>query len=213
MKLKPELISLTKEKRLHQLGVPVIGLTGGISTGKSTVAQKLTSMGFLVLNADLLVKDIYSTEEAKIFIQGICPEAWVDEKIDFKILRERVFKSTSLKGSVESFIYKRLPGAFLTAYEKADLNQIVVYDVPLLFERHLDELVDFTVVVYAPVEIQRARLMKRDGHIEEMAQKIIDQQIDIEEKKTRADFVIDNSRTEAELQMEVDSFVRKILVP
>ena len=211
MKLKPELITLTKEKRLHNLAVPVIGLTGGISTGKSTVAKRLTDRGFLVLNADLLVKDIYATDEAKVFIQGLCPEAWVDEKIDFKILRERVFKSTSLKGSVESYIYKRLPEAFLAAYAKADPKQVIVYDVPLLFERHLDQLVDFTVVVYAPLETQRARLMTRDNHLEEMAQKIIDQQISIEEKKLRADFVIDNSRTEAELQLEVDAFIEKIL--
>jgi dephospho-CoA kinase len=69
---------------------------------------------------------------------------------------------------------------------------------------------DLTVLVYAPRKIQRARLMNRDGHLEEMANNILDQQMDIEEKKLKADFVIDNSQTEAELTEEVNQFLRQI---
>src|SRR5690606_13710936 len=98
----------------------------------------------------------------------------------FPTLRERFFKDPALKKDLEAFIYQRLPKAFHEAYARLGSPSYVVYDVPLLFEKGLDQLVDLRVLVYAPRKIQRARLMKRDGHLEEMAERILDQQMDIE---------------------------------
>lgn len=209
MKLKAEWIRLTPEKRLHQLGVPLVGLTGGIATGKSTVAGMLSALGIPVINADHLVKAIYQREETRGWIQFNYPKVMNGADIDFRKLREKFFSAPAVKDEIEAYIYARLPGAFGAAYEALGRPEVVVYDVPLLFEKQLDSLVDLRVVVYAPEKIQRARLMARDGHEEAMASTIMGSQLDIEEKKERADIVIDNSASLAELTEEVNQFVRR----
>lgn len=209
MKLKTKYQRLTPLERLYQLNVPVIGLTGGIASGKTTVSKMLHQAGIPVINADHLVKDVYALPETKEFITKEFPEVIRDGEIQFPLLRERVFSNQDVKAQVESFIYQRLPKAFKEAFARLRDPQVVIYDVPLLFEKGMQDLFDLTVLVYAPRSIQRARLMTRDGHLEEMANNILNQQLDIEDKKLKADFVIDNSRTEAELTEEVKQFLRQ----
>ncbi|MES2527751.1 MAG: dephospho-CoA kinase [Bdellovibrionota bacterium] len=210
MNLKKEWNKLRPEKRLHSLSVPVIGLTGGIATGKSTVAKILIEKGFPVINADLLVKDIYVRSDTKNFISTNYPDVMKGTEIDFKLLREKFFTAPVVKDEIEAFIYARMKEAFDIAYEKLGRPAMVIYDVPLLFEKHLESVVDMKVLVYAPAKIQRARLMARDGHEEDMARTIMDSQMNIEEKKNKADFIIDNSATLVELAEEVNQFLRQI---
>lgn len=209
MKLKSEFIKLTKDKRLHKLDVPVIGLTGGIATGKSTVAQLLIDAGLPVINADHLVKAVYAQPDTIHFVRTNYPDVMKGQEIDFRKLREKVFTAPVVKEEIEAFIYARLPEAFANAYEALGRPSQIVYDVPLLFEKKLDVMVDVKVLVYAPAKIQKARLMGRDGHEETMASTIMASQIDIEEKKSRSDFVIDNSGTMVELAEEVSQFLRQ----
>lgn len=209
MKLKAQWKILTPDHRLHHLKVPVIGLTGGIATGKSTVASILIEKGLPVINADHLVKEIYTRSETKHFISTNYPQVMKGSEIDFRLLRELVFSAPVVKEEVEAFIYARLPEAFLSAYAKLGSPDLVIYDVPLLFEKHLDNIVDLKVLVYAPAKIQKARLMERDGHAEAMALTIMGSQMDIEEKKENSDIVIDNSGTLVELAEEVNQFLRQ----
>ncbi len=210
MKLRAEWKKLTPEVRLHTLGVPIIGLTGGIATGKSTVAELLIKRGLPVINADHLVKGIYAKEDTKDFIRRNYPDVILADEIDFKKLREKVFTDPQVKEEIETHIYARLKNAFSEAYRKLGEPEFVVYDVPLLFEKKLDSVVDMKVLVYAPESIQRKRLMSRDGHEETIARTIMASQLNIEDKKSRADFVIDNSSTLTELAREVDNFLRQI---
>lgn len=209
MKLKPQWTKLPKEKRLHKLDVPVVGLTGGIATGKSTVANMLIEEGLPVINADHLVKDVYAQEETRAFVRTNYPDVMKGNDIDFRKLREKVFTAPVVKEEIEAFIYARLPDAFAAAYENLGRPEMIVYDVPLLFEKNLDVMVDVKVLVYTPAKIQKARLMGRDGHEESMASTIMASQIDIEEKKEKSDFVIDNSGTLVELAEEVKQFLRQ----
>ena len=209
MKLKSKYQRLSPEERLYQLKIPVIGLTGGIATGKTTVSQMLHQSGLPIINADHLVKDVYSLQETKDFISREFPEAIRSGEIQFPKLRELVFSNKEIKSKVENFIYQRLPKAFMEAFSRLRNPEVVVYDVPLLFEKGMQDLFDLNVVVYAPRSIQRARLMGRDGHQEDMANNILKQQFDIEDKKLKADFVIDNSQSEAELAEEVKQFLRQ----
>ncbi len=210
MKLKAEWNKLPAEKRLHGLNVPVIGLTGGIATGKSTVSKILSDHGLSVINADHLVKDIYARPDTLDFIRNNYPDVMKGTTIDFRLLREKVFTAPVVKEEVEAFIYARMKDAFDKAYMKLGRPSLVVYDVPLLFEKHLEPLVDMKVLVYAPAKIQRARLMERDGHEENMARTIMESQMDIETKKDKSDFVIDNSATLEDLAEEVNQFLRQI---
>lgn len=206
--IKPK---LTPEKRLHQLPVPIIGLTGGIATGKSTVSQILVNKGAPVIDADRLVKSIYQLQETKDFVKSKCPEAIIQNKINFPLLREHFFTNPPLKQDLENYIYQRLPKAFKDAYDQLNAPSYVIYDVPLLFEKGLDQLVDLKVLVYAPRAIQKERLMKRDGQKEEIALRILDQQMGIEEKKSKCDYIISNTAGIEELAAEVESFMRQVL--
>lgn len=210
-KLKSKFIKLSENERLYELKKPIVALTGGIATGKSTVTKMLEARGLVIIDADRLVKSIYQTAEAKTFIKTTYPAAWVHEEINFQKLRELFFHDPKVKESVEGFIYARLPEAFKNAVELIKDQAFYIYDVPLLFEKKLNVKTDLSVVVYAPRKIQRARLMMRDGHVEAMAENILNHQMDIDEKKEKADFIIDNSDGMAELAAEVDQFLLQIL--
>jgi dephospho-CoA kinase len=208
--LKSSYIRLSKDARLYHLEKPIIGLTGGIATGQSTVSKILKDKGFEVIDADALVKSIYQTEEAKNFIRSEFSDAW-EEEINFKTLRNIAFQDHRAKKKIENFIYTRLPEAFKKAADRVWGQHFYIYDVPLLFEKKLDEKVDYKVVVYAPRDVQRARILARDHSSPEVIENILDQQMDIEEKKGKADFVIDNSGTVEELAAGVEALLLRIL--
>ncbi len=211
MKLKPNIKTLVPKERLHQLSIPIIGLTGGIASGKSTVSKHLEEMGLPLISADQLVKAIYRWDESLEFVKKEFPDAIEKGQIQFSVLRQKVFKDKWVKEKVETFIYQRLPKAFNEALLKFNKPQLVVYDVPLLFERNLEHLFDLKVLVYAPRDIQFNRLIKRDAINGELANSILDQQMDIELKKSKADFIIDNSKDEKNLAEEVQNLLRQIL--
>jgi dephospho-CoA kinase len=209
--LKPHYHRLTPSERLYQLDSPIIGLTGGIASGKSTVVKLMKSRGLKVIDADQLVKTIYQQDETKNFIQSNYPEAWHQGAIDFSKLRELFFQDAKTKQAIESHIYSKLPEAFKAAAPSLTEQRFYLYDVPLLYEKGLDSRFDLTIVVYAPREMQLARLLSRDNNELELANKILNQQMDIEEKKIKADFVIDNSAQLSSLAAEVDSLLLQIL--
>lgn len=209
--LKEAVKKLETKDRLYQLNVPIIGLTGGIATGKSTVSKMLINEDIPLIDADQLVKDVYAEEIAQEYIRKNHPEAWKGNAIHFPTLREKFFNDRKAKEEIEKFIYARLPDAFGKALKKLGNPSFIVYDVPLLFEKQLQTKVDLTVLVYAPRKIQAARIMNRDGHLQEMAETILSHQLDIEDKRSKADLVVDNSRGIDELAVEVKSFLRQVL--
>lgn len=209
--LKPKFIKLEPGFRLYNYDKPIIALTGGIATGKSTVTKLLEAKGLKVIDADQLVKSIYQKQETKDLIKTTFSDVWVNNEINFPKLRELVFQNPKVKELIEGFIYARLPEAFREATAKITDQDFYIYDVPLLFERNLDTKVDLKLVVYAPRSVQLARLIDRDGSKEEIGNKILDAQMDIEEKKEKADFVIDNSGSTVELAAEVDQLLQQIL--
>ncbi|PIP94829.1 MAG: dephospho-CoA kinase [Bdellovibrio sp. CG12_big_fil_rev_8_21_14_0_65_39_13] len=212
MKLKAELIKLKEGQRLHQCDVPIIAITGGIACGKSTVSDYLSSLGHFVINADQLVKEIYQTTEAVNFIKATCPNAISEGSIDFKKLRQEVFNSPELKNKIEQFIYQRLPQAFYIKKQamKPD-QQVIFYDVPLLFEKGLDSQVDLHWCVYVSEQTQIERLVIRDSISEADAKKIIAQQMPIEEKKKRAHRVIDNSKSKEQTFQQLESLLGELI--
>ncbi|MDO9183075.1 MAG: dephospho-CoA kinase [Bacteriovorax sp.] len=209
--LKNNLISKNASTRLYHLPVPIIGLTGGIGTGKSTVARILADKGIPVIDADKLVKNIYQKHETVKFISHHFPDAIKDGTIDFKKLREIVFQDETAKKLVEDYIYAYLPIEFKKSIEELINPLFIVYDVPLLFEKKLNELVDISVCVYAPKKIQIKRIVSRDKSSTELAQKILENQMDIEQKKVLADFVISNTESQEQLIKLVDQFLNSIL--
>ena len=201
---------LNQENRLHNSPYPVIGLTGGIATGKSTVSQYLKDHGENVICADELVHEIYSTEETFEFVSSVAQEAIADHQILFPKLRELFFNDKELQNKIETYIYSRLPRAFKKKYEEFNNPDFIFYDVPLLFEKNLNPLVDLITVVYSTPENQLKRLIQRDGIKEELAKNILQKQMPIDEKKQKADYVIENNTNLTDLYQSIDHFLKEI---
>lgn len=210
-KLQSKFNKLTPHERLYQYDRPIVAITGGIATGKSTVTKMLEQKGFRIIDADQLVKSIYSLQETRNYIQTEFPDAWENNEINFIKLRALFFQNQKVKESIEAYIYKHLPEAFQKAARQISDQDFYLYDVPLLFERSLHKQVDLTIVVYASENIQLARLIDRDQMKQDAAIRILKAQMDIEEKKGLADFVINNSGTLAELATEVDQLLLQII--
>lgn len=210
-KLKDEFVKLTKDDRLYNVDHPVIGLTGGIATGKSTVSRFFAKEGIPVISADALVKTIYEKSDTIEFVKNNWPTSIVNNNIDFSVLRKIAFSEDTNREKIEQFIYARMPAAFKEHYCMFQNPVLMVYDVPLLFEKNLAPLVDISICVYAPREIQIKRLTERDSIDQELAEQILANQIDIEDKKEAADFIIDNSRGLDELENNFNKFLKKAL--
>lgn len=210
--LKEKWITKTPSTRLYHLPVPIIGLTGGIATGKSTVAKLFRDKKIPVVDADQLVKKIYGTQIALDFIKKEFPSAIIYNPnnhltINFKELRAEAFNSVAAKSKLEQFIYSHLPETFIEAYQDLGPHHFVVYDVPLLFEKELDKLVDLSLCVYSSRQIQKDRLMKRDHITEDLADKILAQQMDIEEKKAKSMMVLDNQGDRGVLEINFNKLL------
>ncbi|MBY0416333.1 MAG: dephospho-CoA kinase, partial [Bdellovibrionales bacterium] len=187
LKLNNQWITKDPTTRLYQIPVPIVGLTGGIATGKTTIAEMFRAEGIPVIDADKLVKGIYQKKESFNFISLHFLEAIIDNTIHFKTLRELAFKTPENQTKLENFIYAQMPEAFLEAYKASAKFDFIIYDVPLLFEKGLFLKTDVSVCTYSPRKIQLERLVKRDNISTDLARVILDKQMDIEEKKKRSD--------------------------
>jgi dephospho-CoA kinase len=148
-------------------------------------------------------------QEVIDFIKNNYPTAYEDNKISFRKLREIFFQDKNIQEEIENLIYSHLPEQFNSHVNKKD--SFVIYDVPLLFEKKLDKLVDLTLVVYCPEDTQLKRVMARDNNDEALVKKILAAQLPMEEKRVRADYAIDNSGPMEELENKVQGFLEFLL--
>lgn len=211
LKIKEKLIVLEKKDRLYNLEQPIVAITGGIASGKSTFINLLKTKGLQIIDADQLVKNIYATFEAKEFIRSHFPSVFNDHNIDFKKLRELFFSDPQCKSKIEAFIYSKLPNAFKEEVKCITNQNFYIYDVPLLFEKNLEKKVDLSVLIFCEPNQQLIRLIRRDQIPENLAKKIIEQQIDINIKKTKAGLVIDNSQDQGQLELQMETFLQNLL--
>lgn len=210
MQLLDKFITKDSNNRLYACPVAIIGLTGGIATGKSTVVNYLKQQGLPVICADQLIKDIYQKKESFEFIAANFNECIIENKIDFKSLRKLAFNDIKVRKSLENFLYPQLNSSFFQRYHELDVNNFVIFDVPLLFEHHINRQVDLTICVYSSKEQQLERIIARDNIDHLLAEKIVAQQMDIDSKAKLADFIIDNSKNQNDLLNEISLVTSKI---
>jgi len=178
--------------------VRLVGLTGGIATGKSTFAAALRAQGAPVLDADQLARQVVAPgsaalqEIARVFGPAVLAR---DGSLDRKALGALVFADPALRRRLEAITHPAIRAAMLA--ETARLSEaghdLIFYDAPLLFEVGLDQAMALTVVVWAPPEAQLARLMARDGLARAEAEARLAAQLPVAEKAARADVIIDNA--------------------
>jgi len=194
----------------------VIGLTGGIATGKSAVAAMLRELGAVIIDADQLAREIVEPgQEAwrdivDTFGREVLRE---DDTIDREKLRKKIFKVEKARKQLEAITHPRIRAlaeqrmAKLAA-EEADL---IVYEAPLLFENKVHHWLRPVILVACDPATQKRRLRKRDALSEEEVEQHLKAQMPLEEKRELADFVIENDGNLEELRGQVEEVWEKIL--
>lgn len=189
----------------------IIGLTGGIATGKSLVSKTLRELGIKVIDADQIAHRVLNRTEVIDKIKEEFGREIINNKgkIDRKKLGEIVFSEYVKLKKLEEITHPTILDVIdqkLKEYKKQDL---IVLDAPLLFETYLDQKVDEIWVVYAEESMQIERLQKRDGLDYFEAKCRIDVQMSLKEKVQWADQVINNEGTKQELRRKVVKLVEK----
>ena len=172
----------------------ILGLTGSIGMGKSTTATMFREEGVPVHDSDEAVHRIYAGPAAPL-IEAAFPGTVVDGVVDRQLLAQRVLAKPEELRRLESIIHplvRKDADAFLDG-ARAKGEKLVLLDIPLLFETGGTDRVDRIVVVTAPPEIQRERVLRRPGMTEEKFAAILARQVPDEEKRRQADHVIDTS--------------------
>jgi dephospho-CoA kinase len=173
----------------------VLCLTGSLAMGKSTAARFFVEAGLPVHDSDAAVHALYEGE-AVAAIEQAFPGSTVGGKVDRTRLSSMVLNDRSALAKLEAIVHPLVSVArdkFL-ADAQARGAEVVVLDIPLLFEVNLDCCCDAVVVVSAPAEIQRRRALERPGMTEEKFAAILAKQLPDAEKRRRADFILDSSR-------------------
>lgn len=192
----------------------VIGLTGGIASGKSLVADALREQGLPVIDADVISREVVEPGEPALeqIIEHFGPEILqFDGTLDRKKLGSVIFNDTEKRQVLNQIIHPAVRQRMMTKRDDIvrEGNEHVVLDIPLLLENNLNFLVDRVVVVYVNEATQKQRLVERDGRGEEDAAARIKSQMPLEEKRDLADAVIDNSGTEKETITQVNELLHQ----
>ena len=187
-----------------------IALTGGISTGKSTVCNLFKLHGFLTIDADLIAHRLLDENSDKIAI--MFGDKYVENgKVLRKELGKIIFSNEENKLKLEALLHPLIQNEIIKESKIfEEQNKPYFVDIPLFFEK-MHYPIPKSLLIYTPKDIQVQRLIKRDNIDENEAKLKISNQMDIEEKKKLADMVIDNSKDLKHLQAEVERIIGEII--
>lgn len=186
----------------------LIGLTGSIGMGKTTAAQRFRHNGVPVIDADALVHELY-VGDAVAPIELAFPGVTINGRVDRPTLSARLLVDPAQFKVLERIVHPLVQAAERDALHaaKASGATMAVLEVPLLFETGGEARVDVTVVVSAPADIQRARVLARDGMTEAKADAILKRQLSDAEKRKRCDFVVDTGGKIAAAEAQIDAII------
>ena len=194
----------------------LLGVTGSIATGKSTVAKMLEELGARTIDFDVLSRIVVEPGKpawediVAYFGKQVLQD---DQTLNREKLREIVFRDLEEKKKLEGFLHPRISEEFIKQvdeHSRSDPEAIIQAVVPLLIETNMQSFFHNILMVYATEDEQKKRLMARDGCTEEMAMKMIRSQISVEEKKGYCDLIIDNSGTQKETRKQVEKLWDKL---
>src|SRR5690625_3271895 len=192
----------------------IIGLTGSIGTGKSTVSKMFLQLNFPVVDADKIAREVVEPgKDAYRKIVDSFGETILQQnsQIDRKLLGEIVFGDEHKRKQLNEIIHPAIREEMLAQQESYIKNgeQCVVLDIPLLFESKLTQLVDKIIVVYVNSDIQLQRIMERDGCSKKTALQRVKAQIPVSEKVKLADAVINNNGSMEETFKQLKNILQK----
>ena len=177
----------------------LVGLTGGIATGKSTTVKFLRKKGYKVHDSDLVVNKIYSQPNKKTFVTlkkiGLS-KSIKNKKIDKSVISDEIFSNKVMKNKLEEFIHKEVRKSrnlFIKKHRNKK-NKIIFFDIPLLFEAKLTHICHYIILLYAPKKTKIERALKRKNINKKIITKILKNQIDDKTKKKKSDYIINTSK-------------------
>jgi dephospho-CoA kinase len=186
----------------------LIGLTGSIGMGKSTIAKRFAEQGVPVVDADQVVHDLYE-REAVALIEAAFPGTTTDGRVDRVKLSQKLMADPARFKRLEAIVHPLVYQAERRALQDhaAAGAELAVLEVPLLFETGGDARVDVTVVVSAPEDVQRERVLAREGMTAEKFDAIRSRQLPEAEKRRRADFIVETHLTIPDSYAQVDLII------
>jgi dephospho-CoA kinase len=195
-----------------------IGLTGGIASGKSTVANGLRSRGYKVLDADELARRVVAPGSIglKKIVQVFGPELLTKTgELDRAKLGALIFANPLERQKIEQITHPLVRELSLKERQRLESegHQSAFYDVPLLFEKNLDATFDFVLLVVSDEKNQRLRMAKRNGFNPVEIDQRLRAQLKLKDKIPRAQYVIINDGTLAELETAIDRFIKQASLP
>ncbi|MGL5055477.1 MAG: dephospho-CoA kinase [Fusobacteriaceae bacterium] len=190
----------------------ILGLTGGIACGKTTISNMFKKNGIEVVDADVVAREVLELPEVLKEIRETYGNLiFENDKLDRKKMRDIIFNNKDNIKKLNSIVHPKVIKVFQDEYNKKKLKEdVIVFDIPLLFEVGLEKFCDKILVVYVKEEVQIERIMRRDGSSRELAKKIIDAQMNLGEKIKLADYIIENSGTIDELEKKIKLILSRI---
>jgi dephospho-CoA kinase len=189
----------------------VIGLTGGIGMGKSAAADRFERHGIPVFDADEEVHRLYDGAAVEA-IEAAFPGTTRGGKVDRKLLSGEIARSPARLQKLEAIVHPLVVAAeidFLREQEKKGAK-VAVLEIPLLFETGADARVDVTVVVSAPPEVQRKRVLARPGMTADKLEHLLARQLPDAERRARADHVVNSGTSLQELHTALDNLIESL---
>lgn len=183
-----------------------IGVTGTIASGKSTVTNYLSKL-YPTISSDDIVHAIYANRDCARLINKAMFNLESDQ-VDLSMISSRLFADQKFKEKLEAIIHP-LVKARLIAFSEAH-SGIIILEIPLLFEANMEDIVDYSILVKADEEVIIDRLIKNRNYSRTQALSRIKNQLSVDDKVARADFVIENNQTNTELELKVQEVIKKI---
>lgn len=184
-----------------------VGLTGGIGSGKSTVAKSLIAKGITVVDADQIAREVVELGEVALqeIVEAFGEQILHDDgTLNRAALKQVIFSDPKAKKQLESILHPRIRQRILSRVNEATDTAYVVADIPLLVESHYPDHFDRVIVVDCPVEQQLSRVLERDHLNEVQIKAIINSQASRGQRLAVATDVLDNSGTLESLKMQID---------
>ncbi|MEO9461825.1 MAG: dephospho-CoA kinase [Marinomonas sp.] len=189
-----------------------IGLTGSIGMGKSTVAAMFEAAGVPIFDADAEVRAMQGPDGALIpAIEAAFPGSTGPDGVNREALGAQVFADTDARSRLEAIVHPAVGKKRAEFIEQNADAPLILFDIPLLFEGSSHAMVDHIVVVSAPADVQRARVLARAGMTEEKFEHILSIQTPDAEKRERADHIIDTGLPLEETRAAVNALIAELL--
>jgi len=189
----------------------ILGLTGSIGMGKSAVAQMFVRAGVPVFDADATVHRLQAADSPLLAaIEAGFPGTTGPTGLDRQALGARVFGDPAALAQLEAIMHPAVAAARQAFLDQHRDAQLIVFDIPLLYEKGHGEYLDAVAVVSAPPQVQRARVLARPGMSAEKFAQILALQVPDSEKRARADYVIDTSVALAQTEAAVVALVARL---